>query len=52
MYVSTEGVCVRLYVGMCVFKKTQLFTDLLLENCHEIALYRSVLGFIFLERSL
>ena len=33
-------------------QKTQLFTVLPLENHHKIALYRSVLQFIFFERSL
>ena len=37
---------------MCVVKKTGLFAVLLLENRHEIALYRSASQFIFFERCL
>ena len=44
------SVWVRLYV--CVSAKTRLFAVLLLENRHEIALYRSASQFIFFERCL
>ena len=37
---------------MCVSAKTRLFAVLLLENRHEIALYRSATQFIFFERCL
>ena len=40
-------------VGVCVCRqKTRLFAVLLLENRHEIALYRSASQFIFFERCL
>ena len=39
-------------VSMCVSAKTRLFAVLLLENRHEIALYRSASQFIFFERCL
>ena len=37
---------------VCVSAKTRLFAVLLLENRHEIALYRSASQFIFFERCL
>ena len=43
-------VCV--YMCVCVSAKTRLFAVLLLENRHEIALYRSASQFIFFERCL
>ena len=40
-------------VCVCVWRqKTRLFAVLPLENCHEIALYRSASQFIFFERCL
>ena len=47
------SVWVRLYIYLCVCRqKTRLFAVLLLENRHEIALYRSASQFIFFERCL
>ena len=46
------SVWVRLYVCVCVSAKTRLFAVLLLENRHEIALYRSASQFIFFKRCL
>ena len=43
---------IYLRVYMCVSAKTRLFAVLLLENHHEIALYRLASQFIFFERCL
>ena len=40
------------YNYVCVCTKTQLFTALLLEDCHEIALNRLVVEYLFFERCL
>ena len=37
---------------MCVYKKTRLFTALLLEDCHEIALNSLVVEYLLFERCL
>ena len=44
---------VCMYVcNLCVCTKTELFTALLLEDCHEIGLNSLVVEYIFFERRL
>ena len=48
----SPSICVWVCVCVCGSAKTRLFAFLLLENRHEIALYRSASQFIFFERCL
>ena len=48
----SPSICVWVCVCVCGSAKTRLFAVLLLENRHEIALYRSASQFIFFERCL
>ena len=41
--------CPYVYIYVCV-QKTRLFTALLLEDCHEIALNSMVVEYLFFER--